>query len=79
MTSSGTVLVVSDLAREIDGKPIVANISFSLNQGDILFVRGPSGVGKSLLLRALAALDPIQVRRMVGSTTSHAELILQLS
>ena len=37
------------------------DISFSVRRGDILFVRGPSGVGKSLLLRALAYLDPIQV------------------
>lgn len=58
MTST---LVVSELTREIDNKPIFASVSFSLDQGDILFVRGPSGVGKSVLLRSLAALDPIQV------------------
>jgi hypothetical protein len=34
------------------------DISFALQQGEVLFVRGPSGVGKSLLLRSLAHLDP---------------------
>ena len=32
--------------------------SFSLSAGDCIAVRGPSGAGKTLLLRALADLDP---------------------
>jgi ABC-type iron transport system FetAB ATPase subunit len=36
------------------------DISFSLEKGDVLFVSGPSGVGKTLLLRALALLDPLE-------------------
>ena len=32
-------------------------ISFDLQGGDVLVVRGPSGSGKSLLLRAIADLD----------------------
>ena len=40
---------------------ILTHLSFSISDGDILFIRGPSGVGKSLLLRAVAYLDPIQV------------------
>ncbi len=32
-------------------------ISFDLHEGDVLVVRGPSGSGKSLLLRAIADLD----------------------
>lgn len=55
------MLHVRDLQREVNDRVILTNISFSLNRGDILFVRGPSGVGKSLLLRALAYLDPVQV------------------
>ena len=35
-----------------------ATISFELNGGDCVAVSGPSGSGKSLLLRALADLDP---------------------
>ena len=55
------MLQVRDLQREVNDRVILTNINFTLNTGDILFVRGPSGVGKSLLLRALAYLDPIQV------------------
>src|SRR5690348_15282282 len=32
--------------------------SFKLNDGECIALQGPSGVGKSLLLRAIADLDP---------------------
>ncbi len=35
----------------------LAPLSFDLHKGDLLVVRGPSGSGKSLLLRAIADLD----------------------
>lgn len=35
--------------------------SFALSTGDIVFIKGPSGIGKTLLLRSLACLDAIEV------------------
>src|SRR5438094_3327582 len=37
---------------------ILKPASFSLSAGEALAVRGPSGAGKTLLLRAVADLDP---------------------
>ena len=37
---------------------ILKPVSFSLSAGEALAVRGPSGAGKTLLLRAVADLDP---------------------
>jgi len=37
---------------------ILLPVSFSLSAGEALAVRGPSGAGKTLLLRAVADLDP---------------------
>lgn len=59
--SEEAVVEVRKLQRAIGDRVIIANLSFTVRRGDILFIRGPSGVGKSLLLRALAYLDPIQV------------------
>ena len=53
-------LIVKNLSRSIGDKILWSNISFTLRRGETLFIRGPSGVGKTLLLRALACLDPIQ-------------------
>ena len=47
------MLVVENLHR-----PGLAPVSFSLEAGRCLAVMGPSGSGKSLLLRAIADLDP---------------------
>ncbi len=46
-------LSVANLTR-----PGLAPVSFELPAGECLALRGPSGSGKSLLLRAIADLDP---------------------
>lgn len=55
------VLQVTDLHRSVAGHSILTGLSFAVRTGEVLFIRGASGVGKSLLLRALAYLDPIEV------------------
>ena len=65
---SQQMLRVRDLRREVSERVILTDITFSISRGEILFVRGPSGVGKSLLLRALAYLDPLQVITVVYKT-----------
>lgn len=52
-------LVVSNLRRSVGGRLLHSGISLTVRSGDILFITGPSGVGKSLLLRSLAYLDPL--------------------
>src|SRR6266699_5523743 len=47
------ILQVRDLRTNI-----LKPASFSLSAGEALVVRGPSGAGKTLLLRAVADLDP---------------------
>ncbi len=47
------MLTVTDLSR-----PGLSPVTFDLADGDCIAVCGPSGVGKSLLLRAIADLDP---------------------
>ncbi|WP_208677912.1 ABC transporter ATP-binding protein [Synechococcus elongatus] len=54
------LLVVENLGRRLQQDWIWQNIQLRLDAGDRLAIMGPSGVGKSLLLRAIAGLDPIQ-------------------
>jgi ABC-type iron transport system FetAB ATPase subunit len=53
-------LIIKNLTRSIGDKVLWSNISFSVRRGETIFIRGPSGVGKTLLLRSLACLDPLQ-------------------
>jgi len=46
------MLTVSALTR------LHISVSFELKEGECIALQGPSGVGKSLLLRAIADLDP---------------------
>ncbi len=48
-------------------------ISFELHGGDVLVVRGPSGSGKSLLLRAIADLDETSGRIFLDQMSKDGE------
>lgn len=43
-----------------DGKPLFAGLDFRLEQGQCTCLLGPSGVGKSSLLRVIAGLLPLE-------------------
>ena len=45
-----TPLEIINLTKEYNGKNAVKNISFNLNQNEIIGILGPNGCGKTLLL-----------------------------
>ncbi len=51
------VLVFSKVGKRYRGRDILSGLDFSLGSGEILAVRGPSGIGKSTLLRLAAKLS----------------------
>ena len=53
------MLVIKDLSKQFHGRKIVDNISFTVDKGGIAMLIGPSGVGKSTLLRILNNLETI--------------------
>ena len=48
---------------------MIGPVSFSLDAGECLCLSGPSGTGKSLLLRAIADLDPHEGKVWLDGTT----------
>ncbi|MDR1206713.1 MAG: amino acid ABC transporter ATP-binding protein [Peptococcaceae bacterium] len=52
------ILSAEGLAKRYGDKMILSNVSFDIEQGEVISVIGPSGTGKSTLLRGLNFLDP---------------------
>ncbi|MEZ0575069.1 ABC transporter ATP-binding protein [Halodesulfovibrio aestuarii] len=51
------VFTIDSLCKKYNEKPVLSNVSFSVGKGDIVSLIGPSGVGKTTLLRILAGLE----------------------
>ena len=51
-----SLLKVSDLSLGYEGRKIVQNISFTVNQGDFLSIIGENGTGKTTLVKGLLGL-----------------------
>lgn len=52
------ILSVRDLSVARGGVPVLEGVAFDLAEGEALILRGPNGIGKSTLLRAVAGLQP---------------------
>ncbi|AZA22247.1 amino acid ABC transporter ATP-binding protein [Lactobacillus helveticus] len=51
------MLEVKNLYKEFNNRLILKDISFTLNDGEIMTIVGPSGAGKTTLLRIIAGLE----------------------
>ena len=53
------MLSINNLTKKFGAKKIVDNVSLSIKEGGIALLIGPSGVGKSTLIRILNNLETI--------------------
>ncbi|MEL0438718.1 heme ABC exporter ATP-binding protein CcmA [Phycobacter sp. K97] len=60
-------LNVTDLAIARGGLPVLDGLSFRLEPGRALILRGPNGIGKTTLLRTIAGLQPPLSGRIEGA------------
>lgn len=54
------ILEISDLKKSYGEHNVLDNLSFSVDEGEVLVILGPSGCGKSTLLRCINGLESIQ-------------------
>ena len=55
---NGVGLVVRGLRKSFDGQEVLKGIDFEVKPGEIFVIMGPSGSGKSVLLKHLIGLEP---------------------
>ena len=69
---------VKNVDFNINNKTKVRNVTFSIeNQGDVICLLGPSGIGKTTILRTIAGLEKIKKGAIIlnGKTlSSEAEI-----
>ena len=53
-------LTARDVTVAFDGRTVLHGVSLTVDPGQTVGLRGPSGVGKTTLARALAGLVPVQ-------------------
>lgn len=73
MANKHSVLTVNNLQISYDDHKIISDLSFTVQQRDILIFLGPNGAGKTTLLRALQNLLPYQ-----GAVSWNAQKISYL-
>src|ERR1700758_4057223 len=57
--ANGGGLIVDRVELDLpEGQPLITNVSLELGRGETALLSGPSGVGKSTLLRAIAGIWP---------------------
>lgn len=54
------MLTIKNITKQFHGKKILDNVSLSVDKGKIAILLGPSGVGKSTLLRILNNLETVE-------------------
>ena len=58
------MLRIEKLDADYDGMPVLRGIDLDVDEGQLLCVLGPSGGGKSTLLRVIAGLEPMAAGRV---------------
>ena len=71
------ILSVSRLSVGYSERPAAADVSFTLNRGEILCLAGESGCGKSTVLKALLAAP--EIRHLSGTIKLEDKVITALS
>ena len=60
MSTSLTAVRVQGITKRYDKVVAVDNVTFDVEQGELLTLLGPSGCGKTITMRAIAGLEKIQ-------------------
>lgn len=71
------MIVIKDLCKQYDGKPILQNFCCAWEDTDIICLMGKSGQGKTTLLRILAGLEQADSGSISGIRQKKISMVFQ--
>lgn len=66
-------LRIDNLSKAHEGKPVLSNVSFTVPEDSVVSLIGPSGVGKTTLLKIIAGLDEPDSGQLIFSEPPNRE------
>lgn len=71
MHTDGTVVSIDNARKSFGDVPVLKDISLAVHEGEVVAVIGPSGGGKSTLLRCMTLLETLD-----GGTLAYGDLVV---
>ncbi|MBM09565.1 MAG: ABC transporter ATP-binding protein [Magnetovibrio sp.] len=68
-----TRIIIDNLSHKFGSTPVLQDISFFVDEGEVVCLLGPSGCGKTTLLRIAAGLERLQQGKIIIGKTVVAE------
>jgi len=79
-----SLVKVTDVSLHYDSRPVIKNVSLSVDRGEFFVIIGPNGAGKTTLLKVLSGLYPVsegtvQIRQTPIESYSRKDLARTLA
>jgi len=73
----GVGVEVRGLRKSYDGQPVLKGIDFAVQPGEVFVLMGPSGSGKSVLLKHIIGLEPPDEGEiLIGGQSIHSDGVM---
>lgn len=76
---SNPVITVSNVSKAVDERPLLVDVSFSIEAGSLVSLIGPNGAGKSTLVKIILGLDSEYEGRVDIEPTERVQYIPQIT
>jgi zinc transport system ATP-binding protein len=76
---SNPVITVNNVSKAVDERPLLVDVSFSIEAGSLVSLIGPNGAGKSTLVKIILGLDSEYQGSVTIEPTERVQYIPQIT